>query len=144
MFNANLLGGLALVVFGAGYLWVGQHYSLGSARNMGPGYFPLLIGVLIVLIGAILALQGLLRGGPRPGFWPRPVAAIGAAIAAFWAVIATFGLVPAIVATVALSALAEPGPRTIRVVLLSGVLVGMCWSIFVAALGLPLRMVRWP
>lgn len=132
------------MLFGTGYLWVGSQYSMGTARNMGPGFFPLLIGSLTLIIGCILILRGALQSGDRPRFPFRPIVAIGASIAAFWGLINTFGLIAAIVGTVLLAAFAEPGPRPLRVAALIIFLVVLSWGVFVVALGMPLRMVRWP
>jgi hypothetical protein len=34
-------------------------YSVGTARNMGPGYFPILLGYLLLMIGGGTAVRGL-------------------------------------------------------------------------------------
>ena len=42
--------GLIFIAFGIGFLLIAQHYPLGSARRMGPAYFPTILSVVLILL----------------------------------------------------------------------------------------------
>nr|WP_236589506.1 tripartite tricarboxylate transporter TctB family protein [Ramlibacter aurantiacus] len=46
-------------VVGAGFAWGATNYNVGDAARMGPGYFPMLVGVLLTILGLIVAFEGL-------------------------------------------------------------------------------------
>ena len=50
------VGGALLVVTGVAVVAAGIGYGLGSLRQMGSGFFPAVLGVLMALIGAALLL----------------------------------------------------------------------------------------
>lgn len=142
--NTNTIGGLAILVFGVAYLLAGSAYSLGTLRNMGAGYFPLLIGWLTTLTGAIITCRGLFRGGDYVKVAWRPTIAISASIAAFGFFMALFGLAAAVLAAVTVSTTAERPFAPIRVAALSTTLIAMAYVIFVVVLGMPIPLVRFP
>ena len=43
--------GLVYVVFGVAAVWIGRDYPFGTGARMGPGYFPSVLGGLLVLFG---------------------------------------------------------------------------------------------
>ena len=62
----DLISGLMFIVIGIGAIAIASNYTLGTAARMGPGYFPRILGILMIALGAILALRSLrLRGEPR-------------------------------------------------------------------------------
>jgi hypothetical protein len=48
------LGGALLVATGAAAVIAGRGYGLGTLREMGSGFYPVVLGVLLALIGAVL------------------------------------------------------------------------------------------
>ncbi len=57
--------GALFVAVGVGAIVLGSKYTLGSVARMGPGYFPRLIGILLVVLGGMLALRALAVDGPK-------------------------------------------------------------------------------
>ena len=55
----NFGAGLFFAVFGAGAAVVARGYTLGTAEDIGPGYFPFWLSVLLGVLGAVLALSAL-------------------------------------------------------------------------------------
>lgn len=55
--------GLMFVAFGAGFAGYGARYAFGTAERMGPGYFPTVLGLLLVAIGVVVAVGGLVAKG---------------------------------------------------------------------------------
>ncbi|MEM9394403.1 MAG: tripartite tricarboxylate transporter TctB family protein [Pseudomonadota bacterium] len=142
--NTNTLGGLTLLAFGVVYLAVGAEYPLGTLRSMGAGAFPALLGWLIIITGAVIAARGMLQGGERFDVARRPLLAISAAIASFGLTMPLFGLAPAVLVSVALSATAERKFVPMRVATLSVFLIALGYLVFVTTLGMPMQLVRMP
>lgn len=72
----DILGGLILAAVGIGAaVWAGLHYEIGTLRRMGPGFFPVALGLGLVGLGLVIALPALTREqeGTRieiaPVFW---------------------------------------------------------------------------
>jgi hypothetical protein len=62
--------GLIFIVVGIAALIIGRDYSLGTSTRMGPGYFPVLLGGLLTLFGAIIATRALVvLGEPVSPVW---------------------------------------------------------------------------
>lgn len=59
----DLLAGAVFVGFGLAFAVTASTYEIGSAVRMGPGYFPLVLGGLLVLLGILIAGSGLTGGG---------------------------------------------------------------------------------
>ncbi|MEW6334569.1 MAG: tripartite tricarboxylate transporter TctB family protein [Thermodesulfobacteriota bacterium] len=81
--TVDRLSGAVLVIVGLFVLWERRVLPLGTASHPGPGYAPLLLAVLLILLGAILIAVG--RGSPplRSITWselPQAVAILGCCI----------------------------------------------------------------
>lgn len=61
----DFLSGLLFTVVGMGSGIVAIGYSIGTASEMGPGYFPFLASIFLAIIGAALVVTSL-RGTERP------------------------------------------------------------------------------
>jgi putative tricarboxylic transport membrane protein len=118
-------------------------YSLGVAGKMGPGYFPLLLGGVLALLGVVLIARSIvLDGEPLPPFHILPLAVIAVAVCLFGALIEPFGLVIALAVLAMLSAWAGPQFRWPEAVALTAALIVFSIGVFVYALGLSISI--WP
>ena len=135
--------GVMFCGFAAVAVLAARGYSLGSAGKMGPGYFPLLLGLVLGALGAVLIGRSLvLAGEPLPRFHLWPLAIIAAAVCLFGALIEPFGLVIALAVLTVLAASAGPHFRWSEAVVLAVALVVFSIGVFVYALGLTLTI--WP
>ncbi|MFK7752366.1 MAG: tripartite tricarboxylate transporter TctB family protein [Sedimentitalea sp.] len=137
---AIILSGIGLIGF-----VIGLDYEFGSARRMGPGYFPVaLSGLLFVLAVAEGASSVLKPEAPdaEPMDW-RSLAAILCAVAAFAITIALFGLIPAFAVVVGLSTLAEREYGWKPALILSVVTCIAAWLLFTQLLGMALPLLQW-
>lgn len=85
----DFFSGLMFTAIGVAFAGVSSTYTLGSGARMGPGYFPLVLGVLLAGLGAVIALRSF-TSGPEDGdpvgrFAWRPLVFIIAANLAFGA-----------------------------------------------------------
>jgi hypothetical protein len=139
--NREVYAGLLFLAFGGAVLWFGREYRLGTAVDMGPGYFPALLGGLLVVLGGALVIGGVLAGGSRPTIpRVRPLVSILAAVVAFGLLIEAAGLVAATIVAVVLGSTAGWRFRLWEAALLGVVLAGLVTGVFVYGLGLPFRV----
>ncbi|MEZ5837049.1 MAG: tripartite tricarboxylate transporter TctB family protein [Geminicoccaceae bacterium] len=143
------LGGALLFVLGmALMIHCMQSYELGSLRRMGTGFFPMLSGGLMALLGLAIALPPLLRG-IRPGRIPLPplraTLFVIASVSAFALLVRPFGLFPAIAALVVLASFAGQERSPLRdLALMIAILCVLAWLVFGVGMSLGLRMLAWP
>ena len=106
----NLIGGLLTIALGVFVLAMAWHYPMGSLLRMGPGFFPSVIAVLIVLLGLALTASALrAHWGPASiRIQWRSVLAVAAGVILFAVSLERAGLVPATLLLVLVSSLAEP------------------------------------
>ncbi len=57
----DFYAGVLFMLVGSAFAWGALDYTVGSSARMGPGYFPLLLGVLLALLGAVMLLRAQLR-----------------------------------------------------------------------------------
>lgn len=68
----DFASGVMFMVVGAAFAWGATKYSLGTGARMGPGYFPLMLGVLLALFGLVITFNSLVIervGGDKIGKW---------------------------------------------------------------------------
>jgi hypothetical protein len=141
----DLLSGLIFIGFGLAFGYASLNYDLGTALRMGPGYFPILLSGIMVVLGAIITVQGLFTSTPDEEPigavpWLALVLILGGLI--FFGVTARgLGLLPALFITTFMSALASKQTGPMGALVLATGLALICWLIFIWGLGLPLRPV---
>ncbi len=55
----DFVSGLMFAAVGAAFAIGAFEYTVGSAARMGPGYFPLMVGVLLAILGLVVAVAAL-------------------------------------------------------------------------------------
>jgi len=142
-FRSDVAAAVLVGLLGVFVLWLGTGYSFGTLRRIGPGFLPVVVGTLLVLMSAGLMLECLRSEPVRADLLLRPFVMIMAGMVAFAALMQRAGLIPAIFALVIVSALAEKPFRPIRTLILALALSVMGVGIFIKLLGIPLRAVVW-
>ncbi|KAA0677892.1 tripartite tricarboxylate transporter TctB family protein [Azospirillum brasilense] len=139
----DLAAGLLITSFGLIALWMGRDWPTGTLAYVQSGFFPRMIGMLMVLAGAVVTGRSLLsHGAALPSWGWRPLLGVTAAVLAFAGTVETLGLVSAVLILVGLGNLAGQPLRLVPLALLGGILAAGCVALFVWGLGLPLRV--WP
>ena len=116
-----------------------QQYRLGTALRMGPGYFPTLLGIVLVLVGLASVVQGLRadkEDDPISKHDLAPLFFILAGIVGFALTVERFGLVAAIFVLVGLSCFMRLRSHPIEVLVTYLVLVTFSVGVFVKSFGL--------
>jgi hypothetical protein len=135
--------GLLFVGIAALFIALASQYRFGEAHRMGPGYFPIMVGALLAILGAVVTARALVFDGlPLPRFNPRPLLVTLLAIVLFGLAIERLGLAAAIAVLVMVSAYADRDVRLWSSFGLAVLLIVFSVAAFVWLLGLPLQV--WP
>ena len=138
--NQDFVAGLVFAAVGLLGLWVGRNLNVGTASEMGEGYFPLLMCKILIGLGALISVIGLISpGGPLERIQWRPLILVSASVLVFAAALESLGVIAAIIAAVTLSNFAGEPARAKSVAVLAVVLALAVMAIFVWGLGLPIR-----
>jgi hypothetical protein len=139
----DLYAGALFVFFGTAAILIARGYPIGTSLRMGPGYFPMILGALLNLIGLILVGRGLLiKDVTMTGWALRPLLFVFSAVLLFGMLIEVTGLAIAILMLVLVSRLGGSEFRIWEVGLLACALAAIALGIFVYGLALPFKV--WP
>jgi hypothetical protein len=139
----DVLAGSVFIVFGLAFAVVSLTYDVGTPLRMGPGYFPLVLGGILVILGLLIIAKGFAAGeGEAIGMIPwRPAILIVAAFVFFGITVRGLGLVPSLFVTTMLSAFADDQVSVPMALLIATGLTTLCVLVFVFALQLRLPLI---
>ena len=135
----GILAGLVFVAFGGAFAVGALSYPLGTTERMGPGFFPLLLGVLLAVVGVVLAVKphdADTEPMTRPS-WRALVFLLGALLV-FGLTIRGLGLMPTVFVTSLLAAFASRETGPLGALGMAVALTAISYAVFVVALQLPL------
>ncbi len=134
----DFYAGLMYALIGLAAILIARDYNMGSSVRMGPGYFPTILGGLLVLVGGASIARSFLHAGEsiKPFFWKGLFLVLGS-VALFGLTVRGAGLVPALIALVVLAARASDKFRLRTALLLAVVTSVFSGLVFVKGLGLP-------
>jgi hypothetical protein len=150
----DFYSGLMFMLIGGAFAWGATNYSVGTGARMGPGYFPLLLGVVLAVLGACIMFYSLVEhtedGEPIGKFAWRPIVFVLGANVAFGILLAglpslgvpAMGLILAIYALVIIASLAGDHFVLKEVLLLATILSVGSYLAFIVLL--KLQMPVWP
>jgi hypothetical protein len=131
--------GVMFVGFGAFFAGFGSEYTFGSADRMGPGYFPTLLGIIVIVLGIIVAVSGLSAKAEEEKvdkFDWRTLFFVLFPIVLFGLVLNRLGLIVSLFLLVMVSSYAGHEFKWKEALINAAVLITMCLIIFVYALKL--------
>jgi hypothetical protein len=139
----DILAGLTFVAFGLAFSVLALGYQVGTPVRMGPGFFPLVLGVLLAIIGAVVAVKGFLANeGEAIGIVPwRALGLIVAAVLFFGLTVRGLGLIPSTFFAALMATFASRRTGVVAAVLITVGLTVLCFLIFVLALRLRLPLI---
>jgi putative tricarboxylic transport membrane protein len=138
----DLFAGLLFLIFGIGMMLISSRYQFGTPVRMGPGFFPVILGGVLALLGALIAIRGFV-GGIEAGDLPtleglRAAFLILLGTLMFGLSIRAVGMFPAIVIMVLLGTLALRNYGWRAAIITALVLAAGSTVIFVNLLGQPI------
>jgi hypothetical protein len=152
--HKDFASGLMFMFAGIAFTWAAMEYPIGNAANMGAGYFPLALGIILVLLGAVITFKSLVvetvdQGRIGKIAW-RPLFFIILANLVFGIMlhgipslgITPLGLIPGIYSVALVASLASDEFSLKEVAVLGTVLSLLSYAAFIKLLQLPLQV--WP
>ena len=126
------------ITIGGGAMIMARDYPFGSALRMGPGYFPSVLGGIMIVMGIYCLLMGLKRQEKIKRTWSvRALIILPLTTLAFGILMENAGFVPAVIVLSILAATASPEFHWIeQAVLAVGLVIG-CTALFIWGIGLP-------
>lgn len=152
--HKDFFSGLLFLGIGVAFMWGAATYKIGVADRMGPGYFPLLLGILLTILGILITLKSLAlktKEEDRIGAWAwRPLFFILAANVAFGVLLVGLprfnlpatGLIAAIYALTVIASLAGRRFKLSHTLILATVLAALSYGAFIVLLNLQIPV--WP
>ena len=133
--------GVMFIAFGLFFAGFARQYDMGTAARMGPAYFPTMLGLLLVLIGALIGIKGLRTDavdghGAVDRFHFKPLMLVLGAVVAFALLLRPGGLVVALTALIFISSLGSGEFKLKEILPLA---IGLCLlvlGVFIWGLGL--------
>ena len=136
--------GLMFIVVGAVFAVGATNYSMGSSARPGPGYFPLILSVLMAILGAVVLFKALTietdDGDPIGAFAWRPLIVIVAAIAVFGLALPRLGMLITVPILIFITSLAGDEFHWKGVLINALVLTVGAWAIFIWGLKLTIYL----
>jgi hypothetical protein len=148
--NKERTGGILLLLVGMGVVLESRNYGVGSLGNMGSGFVPLALGVLLVLLGLAIGFTSVSavqsgdggEGGHGSVDW-RGWACILGGMGAFILLGTTLGFVPATFATVFICAIGDRNNSLRDSAILAVVLTIVASLIFHYGLKVQMPLFSW-
>ncbi|MGM4903398.1 tripartite tricarboxylate transporter TctB family protein [Tardiphaga sp. 866_E4_N2_1] len=139
--NTDVYSGLLLVAVAAIALLYIRTLTIGTVLDMGPGYFPLGLALIVLAMGLVLVFKGLTTAGlPVGAIHLRPLFFILLSFVAFGFLVERAGLLIAILVQVAIAHFAS-SEATWRATAITGVSVAILSSVvFVLLLKIPVNI----
>ena len=141
----NFAAGLFFAVFGVLAAVIARSYQLGAANDIGPGYFPFWLGVVLSVLGNALWLSSLAPRAERTLIgaldWKSTLWIVGSVLL-FAALLQYLGAVLSMVVLVMVSSMGSHEFSWKGSLSLSAVLALLVYAVFVK--GLHLQFPAWP
>lgn len=151
----DFVSGLMFMAVGGAFAWGAVDYEIGNAARMGPGYFPFMLGLILVLLGVLVTFNAF-KSGPPGGdkigalAW-RPLVFILGANLLFGALLvgipafglSAFGLIVAIFGLVIMAGYAREGAKFKESLILAAILAAGSYLAFVKLLNLQFPVLPW-
>jgi hypothetical protein len=150
----DFVSGLMFMGIGLAFALGATKYSLGTGARMGPGYFPLMLGVMMVILGVVITFNSLVierSGGDKIGKWAyKPLVFIIAANLVFGVCLGglpsiklpAMGMIFGIYVLSFVASMAEPGWKVKPTFILATGLAVISYVAFVKILNLQFPV--WP
>ena len=150
----DFFAGLLFLALGVAFALGARTYNVGTGARMGPGYFPLVLGVLLAILGTVEIVKALVtgkRGGDKVGKWAwRPICFVLGANVAFGVLLGglpsikvpAMGMIIAIYALVTIASMGGERFKLKDVLILATILAIGSYLAFIMLLKLQIPV--WP
>ena len=124
-------------------MFMARDYPFGSALRMGPGYFPTVLGGIMIVFGILVLLMGIKNNEKMKGTWSiRALIVLPIATAVFGWTMEHAGFLPALALLIPSAAAAGSEFKWGEIILLTIGLLIICTAVFIYGLGLPYPLIK--
>lgn len=142
----DFASGVMFLAVGLAFAFGATGYSFGVSARPGPGYFPLILGVMLALLGAIVLFKALTiesdGGDPIGAIAWKPLLLILGAVILFGALLPRLGMVVTVPLLILVASLGGDEFHLETVAIMAALLTVGSWLVFVKGLGLTIPL--WP
>ena len=132
-----------LIAIGAAAMLIAREYRFGSTLRMGPGFFPVILGGILVVFGVCIAAIGIRRGEKIQGHLSlRALILLPFSLILFGLLMELAGFVPAMAALVFVAAASGKEFKFVEVLALTVFLTLASMAVFIWGLGLPYPLIK--
>lgn len=137
--------GILYLAFGAATIWLAQDNPIGSADDMGPSYFPVMLGIVLIIVGLISTARSfLVAGAPIGRIALKPLAIVAGSTCLFAWAVPRLGAPIALTLLLFVSAAASRHFRlNLQTIAILGGLVVAAVLVFVRGLGIPMPLLGY-
>lgn len=143
--HRDLWSGVMFAIIGIIFMILSKQYAIGTSAKMGPGYFPMVLGGLLTLIGLLIAAGAFAKSAHNlklsPVGW-RELSLILLSVAAFAFLLGKLGMVLSVTVMILIAAVASHEFKLKDTLISIVVLVLLAYLMFVK--GLELQFPVWP
>ncbi len=135
--------GMMLTGIGAAAMFIARDYRFGSALRMGPGFFPTILGGVLIAFGVCIMAVGLKSGEKIQGSLSlRALIMLPLSLVLFGLLMEKAGFLPALAVLVFGSAASGREFRFVEVLLLTALLTAASAALLIWGLGLPYPLIK--
>jgi hypothetical protein len=139
----DILAGATFIAFGLVFAIGSLAYEIGSPLEMGPGYVPLALGLLLIGNGGLIVVKGFIAGEGEPigdVGW-RAVILVTTSLLFFGVTVRGLGVVLSLFIATLMAALARTATSVREALIISAALTVLSVLIFIVALQLRLPLI---
>ncbi len=142
--NKDCLAGIVFMLFGVLAFVISRNYESGSLLDMGPGYFPRILSVLLGLLGASILFRGVKSRMVDGVAWAfLPLGILSLSMVLFGLLVERVGLVPSLAVLVLVSAAAGSEFKFREVLVLAVAVCLFAVVVFVWGLNMRFPLFAW-
>ncbi len=138
----DIIGGFALVAIGLFAAVYAQRYDIGELQEMGPGYFPVALGILLMILGLFVAIPAFFREGTSINIEWKSLIWVLVSIAIFALALTKLGLIVATILSVIAASIPSKSSWKTRLIL-SVCIALLTYVVFLFGLGMVLPVWPW-
>jgi hypothetical protein len=142
-YNRDFFAGLLYIVTGTVAIIIARDYPFGSALRMGPGYFPTVLGGIMIAFGVAVMMMGVKNNEKIKPHWSfRALIVLPISTVVFGVMMEEAGFIPALLVLVPFAASAGREFKIVEVALLMIGLTILSTALFIYGLGLPYPLIK--
>ena len=138
-----MMAGILVIGIGLYFAIGGSAYRMGSLSRMGPGFVPVSLGVLAIILGTAICIAAFRTQNGWPQVNWRQVLCVLVSVPVFALLLERIGMIPAAFLSVLVASAALPQERPFATLALAAVVAIGAWAVFVLALGMPIDGFAW-